>query len=304
MVLKKRVAIVGSGPAGLSASIQLSRFGIDHFIFERLLPGGLLRNGNRISNYTGIYPFLPGRKLSEKMVDHFKSFSNELIPMEIERVFFDNSNSEFKLESQNSTYFSDFLIAASGTRPIKLDLINSISGKLKEFIHYDINSLSELSGRKILIIGSGDCAFDYSLSLAESNDLVLINRSKKVSALKTLCEEVFSNGKISYRPMTEMANIVEGVSKPLKVELVSEKLSYYEEFDIIVVAIGREPEDRYLSFISQDDQTTLIKNGVLIKVGDVGNGLFRQALIAAGNGIESAMKINFILNGVGDGCSI
>ncbi|MFC1726893.1 FAD-dependent oxidoreductase, partial [candidate division KSB1 bacterium] len=49
----KDVIIIGAGPAGIAAAIQLRRYNIEPVVFEKNEIGGLLRNAGRIENYPG-----------------------------------------------------------------------------------------------------------------------------------------------------------------------------------------------------------------------------------------------------------
>ncbi|MCK5220922.1 MAG: NAD(P)/FAD-dependent oxidoreductase [Candidatus Aminicenantes bacterium] len=302
--MERTIAIIGAGPAGLSASIQLSRFGISHFIFERSLPGGLLRNGNLIGNYTGLYPPVSGLVLSEMMISHFESYSQKIINSSVTEVHYDPEHDQFHIKAGESVYVSDYIIAASGTKPIKPEVIKNLPEELMKNIYFEITTLADLSGKQILIVGGGDCAFDYSLTLGQKNEVEILNRSEKIKALKIIREMVLTDKKISYRSKIIIGEIYKGVDKPLKVKLINGESIVCQECDIILFAIGREPDDIYLSGFDSVELDTLVRNGKVHLAGDIKNREFRQAVIAAGNGIESAMKIFNKLNGVSNGSSI
>ena len=302
--MERTIAIIGAGPAGLSASIQLSRFGISHFIFERSLPGGLLRNGNLIGNYTGLYPPVSGPVLSEMMISHFESYSQKIINSSVTEVHYDPEHDQFHIKAGESVYVSDYIIAASGTKPIKPEVIKNLPEELMKNIYFEITTLADLSGKQILIVGGGDCAFDYSLTLGQKNEVEILNRSEKIKALKILREMVLADKRISYRSKVIIGEIYKGEEKPLKVKLIDEENIIYQECDNIFFAIGREPDDIYLSGFDRDELDTLIRNGKIHLAGDIKNREFRQAVIAAGNGVESAMKIFNKINGVSNGSSL
>lgn len=302
--MERTVAIIGAGPAGLSASIQLSRFGISHFIFERSHPGGLLRNGNLIGNYTGLYPPVSGAALSEMMITHFDSYSQKIINSCVREVRYDPENDKFHIKAGELVYVAGYIIAASGTKPVKPEIINNIPEKLEKNIYFEIDGISGLSDKRVLIVGGGDCAFDYSLTLGSNNKVEILNRSEKIKAIKILREKVLTDERIIYRSNVEIGEINKGEEKPLKVKLIDDEKISYQECDIIIFATGREPDDIYLSGIDPDELATLIRNKKIHLAGDIKNGVFRQAVIAAGNGVESAMKIFNKLNGISDGSCI
>jgi len=304
--LKKNtiVSIIGAGPAGLSASIQLSRFGIEHFIFDRSVPGGLLRNGNLVSNYTGVFPPVTGEVLAGMMIDHFNSYSREVIRSIVERVDYSEATDKFSIKAGSSDYISDFVIAASGTIPVKPDIIKSVSSDLLKYIDFGVTGLTGVEAKRILVVGGGDSAFDYALTLSTSNNIVIFNRSERIRALKSLKEVVFSIKNIRYRKNTELIGIENGSKRSLSVNLLNSGVNRSEEFDRIVFATGRKPEDTYLSDLGKSVLGSLIRRGRIYISGDMNKGRCRQALIAAGDGLESAMKINDLIEGYHDESSI
>ena len=302
--MERTIAIVGAGPAGLSASIQLSRLGVSHFIFERSAPGGLLRNGNMIANYTGVYPPVSGSAISDMMLRHFKSYSQKIVKSGVSEVQYDHVEDKFHLKAGNLIYTSCFIIAASGTKPVRPEILKNIPDELLKNIYFEITGITDLSDKRILIVGGGDCAFDYSLTMAVSNQIDIVNRTVKIKALKILREKVFADRNINYRDRVKIDSILEGESKAFKVKLIGKERQDHYEYDIIIFAVGREPDDSYLSYIERGKLATLISEGRIQLAGDIKNREIRQAVIAAGNGVESAMNIYKKLNGISDGCSI
>lgn len=302
--MERTIAIVGAGPAGLSASIQLSRFGVSHFIFERSAPGGLLRNGNMVANYTGVYPPVSGSAISDMMLRHFKSYSQKIVKSGVSEVQYDHVEDKFHLKAGNLIYTSCFIIAASGTKPVRPEILKNIPDELLKNIYFEITGITDISDKRILIVGGGDCAFDYSLTMAVSNQIDIVNRTVKIKALKILREKVFADRNINYRDRVKIESILEGESKAFKVKLIGKERQNHCEYDIIIFAVGREPDDSYLSYIECGKLATLISEGRIQLAGDIKNREIRQAVIAAGNGVESAMNIYKKLNGISDGCNI
>jgi len=293
------VSVVGAGPAGLSASIQLSRFGISHFIFEKSIPGGLLRNGNLISNYTGVFPPVTGARLAEMMTEHYTNFSRGIIYSLVNNAVFDVDKGKFVVTAGGSEYFSDFIIAASGTRPVKPEIIKTVPDDLMKYIDFCVAGLKEVEKAQILIVGAGDSAFDYALSLSALNHVEIINRSERIKALHNLRKAVLCRKSIKYRNRTELGEIKAGNKKALNVRLIKPGEDLWQEFDRIIFAIGREPEDAYLEELKKSERDSLIRKGRLFLSGDINKARYRQALIAAGDGLESAMKINDLIEGYG-----
>jgi len=254
------VAIIGSGPAGIACAIQLRRHGITPVIFEKNEIGGLLRNANFVENYPGYADGITGKELITKFNNHLKKLNISPIFEEVIKVNF--TNEIFNIKTDNSTYTSKYLVIASGTVPKKLNIeANNVFYEICELYKHN------LTHKKIVIIGSGDAAFDYALNIAENTDareVVILNRSIKTKCLPLLKQRALENKKINYLENTE--------------------LNENMEYDYILGAIGREPNDKILRFAQND-----VKN--LFYIGDVKNGHFRQTTIAVGDGIKAAMEI-------------
>jgi len=274
------VIIIGAGPAGIACAIQLIRHNIDAIIFEKESIGGLLKNANLIENYPGFPKGVSGDKLVQLLGKQVKSNELNIIYENVELV--QHSNIRFVISTDKKSYESEYIVLASGTKPI---IPSNLELSIKDKIYTDIYKLGNVEKKSIAIIGAGDCAFDYALNLSSHNDVIILNRSDKTKALPILQERVFNNKNIKYFDNTVVQNL----------ELLNNKLyltyapdNVKQIVDYLLIAIGREPN---LDFVSEE----LLNNPNLFQIGDVKNGLFRQTSIAIGDGTFTAMKINSML---------
>lgn len=297
MINHRTVSIVGAGPAGLSASIQLNRFGISHFVFEKSAPGGLLRNGNLISNYAAIHPPVAGKVLADMMIEHFNGFSQEVVRSNVDRVEYDDSADKFSVSAGGSLFTSDFVITATGTKPVRPEILKNLTAGLLKYVRFDVIGMEGIKNQRVLVVGGGDCAFDYALTLSSHNDVEIINRTDRIKALQCLRDKISSTDRIKVRIGTELGEITGGGNRPLKTVIVKSGEKTVEEFDGIVFAAGRVPDTACISGLGKNRQDSLIKKGRLYLAGDLVRGKHRQALIAAGDGLAAAMKINDMIEG-------
>jgi thioredoxin reductase len=152
------------------------------------------------------------------------------------------------------------------------------------------------SGTKIAIVGAGDTAFDYALSLAKRNEIFLLNRAEKPKCLPLLFKRAIKTEKIFYFKNTCIKEISAQKNKiNLKLKTNNSERNLFVDF--LLFAIGREPCLDFLSESILSSKNKLEEKGKLFLIGDVKNKRFRQLAIAAGDGIEAAMKINNILRG-------
>ncbi|MFO7615217.1 MAG: NAD(P)/FAD-dependent oxidoreductase [Bacteroidales bacterium] len=284
-----QVIIIGYGPAGMACAIQLTRMGLHPLVIEKSNPGGMLVNANRVENYPGFPGGIKGEKLTRLFKKQASTFNINMVRDEITDVHHDGSR--FELKGKKDAYASEILVIATGTIPVipaecPTQLIR------KGLVHTAISLLLKTTGKTIGIIGAGDAAFDYAVSLAENNNSVhIFNRSDRIRALGLLQEKAKAMGGIKYfehyRAM-EMAEAPEGRLRAI--------FGHYEQshpflMDYLIFATGRIPA---LKFVNQEfmrKMKILEQQKQLYLVGDVRNENVRQLSVAVGDGVRAAMEI-------------
>ncbi len=283
------VAVIGAGPAGISCAIQLQRLGIEPLIFEKNSIGGLLRNANCVENYPGFSEGISGFELTAKMSVHLEKNGLKPVFREIHRVDYDGK--VFLLQSGDFSYKARVLVVAAGTMPKNPNV--KIRPEAEKLIYYEACRFfeQEITAKKIIIIGSGDAAFDYALNLSENSaagGVVILNRTSGTKCLGILKQKVLNNNKISYIENWEPLEIVNKSEKLTVISNNNRKINA----DYLLFAIGREACTNFLSKELTENTDELKNKKKLFFIGDVKNGIFRQTAIAAGDGIKAAMEIH------------
>lgn len=280
--------IIGAGPAGLAAALQLKRRGIDFRLFERQRVGGLLNNANWVENYPGF----PGGISGEALVERFHQQVTELgVEIAYEEVLnLDYAAGQFQAETAQGIYQAPVAIIASGT------LGNTPEGvvtppALRERVLTEILSIKQMASQRVVIIGAGDLAFDYALNLGRSNQVLILNRSNELKCLPLLWERAGRLPAIQYHAQTHLAGIQAREDGGLSLLIESPSGGQSITCDYLVYAIGRRPNNGFISAPLLPVIGELEKRGKLYSIGDVKNGIYRQAAIAVGDGILAAMQI-------------
>lgn len=281
--MKVDVAIIGAGPAGAVAAIQLKRAGKKVALFERDKIGGLLHSASLIENYAGFPDGISGIELAGKISKQLNRLEVETYGEEVIGVSFSAGSFQIKTDSQRLEV--KYLIAASGTKPKKIPI--KLPSSCEKLVHSEITNLLQLKDKKTAIVGGGDAAFDYGLNLAEYNKVTLLIRSKP-SCLPLLYNRARKNNSIDIIYGVDLVGIEER-NNTLDLRLKKDNESQKFNADHLLFAIGREPNIDFLKSLTDIDKLTKEKR--LFLAGDVKNGLFRQISIAVGDGVRTAMEI-------------
>jgi thioredoxin reductase (NADPH) len=273
------VIIIGAGPAGISVAIQLKRYGLNFLLLEKDSVGGLLKNASLVENYPGFPKGITGLRL----IGLFKKHLSELgIGIKKENVVdVDYKNKFYLVQTDKNIYLSKYLIIATGTKPKKFEIKGSSTVK----IYNNVYELFNVKNKEIAIIGGGDAAFDYAVSLSsKNNNISILHRNSKPVCIPALLKKVLLKKNISYFCNLNVQCVYKEKNKIIVV-CNNEKIF---KVDYLIAAIGRESQ---LDFIKKEKMKTL-KDKSLFYIGDVKNEIYRQAMISIGDGIRAAMQIS------------
>ena len=309
MTERRSVVIVGSGPAGTAAAIQLARCGRSPLLIERRAVGGLLHNAHRVENYPGLPRPLSGPALCKRLSDHLERLGVTPLRDEVVEIapLQDDGCERFLLRlASGDALTARTVIVATGTRPVT-GLVPGEAGAAGQRIFHEIRDAIEAglcrSGARAAILGGGDCAYDYALNLTERGLTVTLLRRGPPRALGLLlerCAAAYGVRELAPCRITECrASMDRGEARGLVLRLAGAgplagaDLPDRLEADLLLVACGRTPEDSVLAGLpGYPDRTP----PGMHRVGDLVRGDFRQAVIAAGDGLAAAMAVERALS--------
>ena len=290
------VVIVGAGPAGLAAAIQLLRYRITPLIFEAVRLGGLLHNANLVENYPGFPRGIRGPELVELFIEQAECTDVQVTHEEVLELSYDEK--VFQALTPVDIYQSRVAVIASGTQPRLLTDIE-IPDDLQDRVYYEVYPLLDIENKHVVIIGAGDAAFDYALNLSSENDVVILNRGQEHSCLPLLWERAVQSKRISYRTQVVVRRLTEQPGGSMALECLTPHGLELIPADYLIGAIGREPRLGFITPALLAQSQELSEQGIFHIIGDVKNGSYRQTAIAVGEGILAAMKIHRYLKETG-----
>ncbi|NJE10349.1 NAD(P)/FAD-dependent oxidoreductase [Thermococcus sp. MAR1] len=261
------VGIIGAGIGGIATAVQLARYGIESVIFERDRIGGLIRNAYSVENTMFFPDGIKGEKVVKILEEYVRKYDLKILYQEVKAVR--KTGEMFEVETEGGTYRFKYLVVATGTRPKKLPF---------EGIAYHVSEVPRRHYGRVLIIGGGDVAFDYALTVSETSDEVIILMRSKPKALPYLQGLVKKRSNIR----TLMGQVREVRPINGKGKLLARTSAGDFEVELVLGAIGRVPNIELVQNIEDDN---------LFLVGDVKNGIYRQTALAIADGIKTAMTI-------------
>ena len=291
--------ILGSGPAGYSASIYAARAGLDPILITGLEIGGQLTTTTEVENWPGDAHGLMGPDLMDRMKIHAETFGVKIVNDHIEKV--DLSSKPFQLIG-NSDYQTNALIIATGASALYLGLESE-----QKYLGRGVSACATCDGffykdKEVCVIGGGNTAAEEALYLSNICSKVhLIHRRDKLRAERILQDRIFEKqkeGKIEIHWNSQLQevlgddNLVSGILLDSGTQI---------DLNGVFIAIGHKPntdifenqlvmENGYIKINSglSGNATQTSIQGVFAS-GDVADSIYRQAVTSAGSGCMAAL---------------
>ncbi|HEY2866845.1 MAG TPA: thioredoxin-disulfide reductase [Pyrinomonadaceae bacterium] len=310
--IKKKVVILGSGPAGLTAAIYAGRAQLEPLLIDGPQPGGQLTITTDVENYPGFATGIMGPVLMDEFRTQALRFGTEIINVWIDRV--DLSSRPIVLygkESGDSETIShvintDALIISTGASakwlgvPGEAPVPEGLGGN-------GVSACATCDGfffrdKPIVVVGGGDTAMEEALFLTKfASKVTVVHRRDEFRASKIMQERVLADKKIDVVWNTEVREILG--SKETGVESVRLfDTAKNEEYDFqtkgVFIAIGHEPNTGLfkgvldmdaVGYLKTDGRTMKTNIPGVFACGDAQDSYYRQAVTAAGTGCMAAI---------------
>jgi len=307
--MNRKVIIIGSGPAGLTAALYTARANLNPLVFEGEQPGGQLTITTDVENYPGFPKGIMGPELMDHFREQAKRFGAECHFEHVTKVDF--SLKPYKIWVGDKTYSADSIIIATGASAKMLGLDSE-----KELMGYGVSACATCDGffykdKKVLVVGGGDSAMEEASYLTKfASEVIIVHRRDEFRASKIMIDRVLDNPKISVKWNKTVDEIIgdreNGVSSVVLKDTNNNESSK-ESCDGVFMAIGHKPNtDLFKGLIESDEFGYIItKNGStktnldgIFACGDVQDRIYRQAVTAAGSGCMSAIDVEHYLENI------
>jgi len=286
------VAIIGAGPAGLTAGIYACNAGLSVICFEKLAVGGQASLTYEIVNYTG-FEKINGYDLAEKFRIHAESAGVKIEYQKVDKL--KKLKSGFSLKTKSGLFKAKKVIIASGNKVKKLGVDNE-----KEFTGKGVSYCASCDGafykkKVVAVVGGGNSAFEYVKYLSRiAQKVYVFNRT-----------EIFRAGEHKLNAMRQMKNVeimantsvqaIKGKEVLESVDIVTNRKKQNVKLDGLFIAVGHEPDLDFVEFDIEldkhgfikvdDNQKTSVEN--VFACGDIVSKNFKQIITACADGARA-----------------
>ena len=305
----RKVVIIGSGPAGLTAALYTARANLKPLLVEGIEAGGQLMLTTMVENWPGFRDGIMGPDLMTEMRAQAERFGTDVLQGNVDRV--DLNRRPFSIAfSDGKTMTTDALIIATGAsaRWLEIGVDRKLSG-------HGVSTCATCDGyffrgKPIAVVGGGDSAMEEAIYLTRfASKVTVIHRRDALRASKIMQDKAFANPKIEFIWDSEIADIRDverGEVTGIDVRNLKTGTITHVPLDGVFIAIGHTPNTALFRGQIELDEAGYIRThhgskttcpGVFA-AGDVQDHVYRQAITAAGSGCMAAIDAERYLDGL------
>jgi thioredoxin reductase (NADPH) len=302
--MHRKVVVIGSGPAGLSAALYTARANLEPLVLRGLDWGGLIATTSEVENYPGFAEPIGGFELSQQMEQQAERFGAELLDDVVTQV--DLSRRPFQLTTESSgPILADTLIISTGASPRKLGVPGEEELANRGVSYCATCDGAYFRGKRVVVVGGGNSALDEGLFLTRYvTELVIVHRRDTLRAEPQAQARAAANPKVRFvwdSAVTEILgeesvsgvrikNLKTGAESTLETDGVFPYIGHLPKTDLFR---GQLELDK-AGYIVVDSRARTNVPGVYA-AGDVADHIYRQAVVATGEGSKAALEATWFL---------
>lgn len=297
---RRRLVIVGGGPAGYTAALYAARANLKPLCIEGYAAGGMLMTTDVVENYPGFAEGITGPELMLALRKQAERFGTSLLAKDVKEI--DLTTWPFRLTLARVEIEAEAVIVSTGATAKRLGLPSETALEGYGVAYCVACDGAFFEGKRVAVVGGGDSAMDQAMALAKiAREVVVIHRREDFRATEIMVEYVRAHENVSFmRPFTVQEILGQDESRVTGLRLREERTGSerVEPFDGVFVSIGHHPAtELFQPFLDHDDQgylwvrpgSTMTSVDGVFAAGDVHDRVYRQVVTAASSGCMAAL---------------
>lgn len=303
-IIRKKVTILGSGSAGLTAAIYAARANLEPLVIQGLQAGGQLTITSDVENFPGFPNGILGPELMEEMHKQAERFGTQFIYDNAESI--DLTKRPFTIKTSSEEIVTDTLIIGTGASAKLLGLDSE-----SKLMGHGVSACATCDGfffrdKTVFVVGGGDTALEEATFLTRfATSVTVIHRRDSFRASAIMVDRAKQNEKVKFI-LNAVIDEINDVEKGEVTSILVRNLITGEKQELpadgVFIAIGHQPNtELFKGQIELTETGYVVTNGVKTSIkgvfaaGDVQDELYRQAVTAAGTGCMAALEAQWLL---------
>jgi len=293
------IAIVGAGPAGLTAALYAGRALKRTILLEAGIPGGELLNTEDVEDYPG-FASIKGPLLAQTMTDHALTFGAELVTARVTAITPQADGLKRIDLEEGEPYFAEAVIVTAGGHPRKLDVPGEEEFAGRGVSYCAVCDGAFFKGQPLAVIGGGDAAIEEATFLTRyASEVTVVHRREAFRAQPLLVERARQNGQLDFLLDRVVEEIKGDQGRVERIVLRHLPTGRQEELKVggVFIFVGFLPNTNLLSVhADHDDQGYYLTDANMMTsvpgiyaAGDVRSQLTRQVTTAVGDATTAAV---------------
>jgi len=297
----KDCIIIGAGPAGLSAALYLARYGRDITVVSENV-GGQASTAGEIENYPGIlktsgYEF---SELLKKQLDQYKNIEM-ILPSHISSI--QEKKDHFVIKAGDVEYEGKTVLIAAGKEPRQLNVANESKLVGKGVSYCATCDGTFAKDKTVAVIGGGNSAADSALMISKiAKKVTMLSLKEKLEAEQIRIDRIKRASNIEVIKGVKTSSFVEKEGKLVGIVYKNTKTAEEKELlcDMVFIEIGYTPRSKMFEGlvdlnekgeikVNETNQSTHVG---IYAAGDITDVIWKQIIIACGDGAKAAMSVN------------
>lgn len=292
---KYDVAIIGGGPAGITASVYAARKGLSCLLLTKDFAGQVAQSAI-VENYLG-FGSVTGMELMQSFKKQLDEYDVDIKEKEVLKI--ESGGDSFVINVEGGSFESRTVIIASGGKPRKLDIPGEDEFYGKGVTYCPTCDGPLFTDRSVIVVGGGNSGLEAAIELSEyCKDVTIIERGAQLNGDEVLRERVKSRENIKVLVNSSLTKIT-GEKMVTGVEYEDGSGAKIMETDGVFIEIGYIPVSDFVDGLVElnewneivvDHKTCQSSREGVFAAGDVTNVRDKQIVIAAGQGAIAAIS--------------